>query len=141
MVGAAAVLAPVFVEVALTFGLLFWVGAMRFDAVRSGAVRVRDIALREPNWPPHILRVANAYQSQLELPVLFYLLSVLVLFTGRSTLTLLVLAWLFAVSRLLHALVHVTTNNVPRRFILFLSGGVILLLMWVLYVFDLFLGP
>jgi hypothetical protein len=140
MMGAAAVLAPVFVEVALTFGLLFWVGALRVEAVRSGAVRSRDIALREPNWPPRILQVANAYQSQLELPVLFYLLSMLVLFTGRATVTLLVLSWLFVISRLLHSLVHVTTNNVPRRFFMFLIGATILLLMWLIYVVDLFLG-
>ena len=140
MMGAAAVLAPVFVEVALTFGLLFWVGALRVEAVRSGAVRSRDIALREPNWPPRILQVANAYHSQLELPVLFYLLSMLVLFTGRSTITLLVLSWLFVISRLLHSLVHVTTNNVPRRFFMFLIGATILLLMWLIYVVDLFLG-
>ena len=140
MMGAAAVLAPVFVEVALTFGLLFWVGALRVEAVRSGAVRSRDIALREPNWPPRILQVANAYHSQLELPVLFYLLSMLVLFTGRATVTLLVLSWLFVISRLLHSLVHVTTNNVPRRFFMFLIGATILLLMWLIYVVDLFLG-
>ena len=140
MMGAAAVLAPVFVEVALTFGLLFWVGALRVEAVRSGAVRSRDIALREPNWPPRILQVANAYQSQLELPLLFYLLSMLVLFTGRATVTLLVLSWLFVISRLLHSLVHVTTNNVPRRFFMFLIGATILLLMWLIYVVDLFLG-
>jgi hypothetical protein len=140
MMGAAAVLAPVFIEVALTFGLLFWVGAMRVEAVRSGAVRSRDIALREPNWPPRILQVANAYQSQLELPVLFYLLSMLVLFTGRSTVTLLVLSWLFVISRLLHSLVHVTTNNVARRFFMFLIGATVLLLMWLIYVVDLFLG-
>src|SRR5581483_8575080 len=100
--GATTVLLPVFVEVALTLGLLFWVGSMRVAAVRSGLVKTRDIALREPNWPPHILPVANAYQSQLELPGLFYLVSVLALFTGRASLLLVVLAWLFVVSRLLH---------------------------------------
>jgi hypothetical protein len=141
MLGAAAVLAPVFVEVGLTFGLLLWLGAIRYNAVRSGLVRMRDVALREPNWPPQITQVMNAYKSQLELPLLFYLLSILVVFTARSTFTLLTLSWLFVISRFLHALVHVTTNNMPRRFILFLSGALILLLMWLLYVFDMFLGP
>ncbi|HZP18934.1 MAG TPA: MAPEG family protein [Bauldia sp.] len=138
--GATTVLLPVFVEVALTLGLLFWVGSMRVAAVRSGLVKTRDIALREPNWPPHILRVANAYQSQLELPVLFYLVSVLALFTGRASLLLVVLAWLFVVSRLLHALIHVTTNNVPRRFFVFLAGAILVSLMWLVFAADLVFG-
>jgi hypothetical protein len=138
--GATAVLLPVFVEVALTLGLLFWVGSMRVAAVRSGAVRTRDIALREPNWPPEVLRVANAYQSQLELPLLFYLVSILALFTGRSSVLLVVLAWLFVVSRLLHTLIHVTTNNVPRRFFVFLTGSILLSLMWLVFAADILLG-
>jgi hypothetical protein len=140
MVGAAVVLAPVFVEVALTLGLLFWVGYLRVRLVRDGSVQIRDIALREPNWPPHVLQIANAYQSQVELPLLFYLLAVLALFTGRATVALVVLAWVFVVTRLLHALVHVTTNNVPRRFFLFLSGALILLIMWLLFAFDILFG-
>ena len=136
MVGALDVLAPVFVQVALTFGLLVWSGLHRFEAVRSGLVRSRDVALREPNWPPRIAQTANAYQNQLELPLLFYLLATLALFTGRATLTLVVLSWIFVATRLLHALVHVTTNNMARRFFLFLAGSLVLLAMWVLFVLD-----
>jgi hypothetical protein len=133
--------APLFVQVALTFGLLFWSGTVRVGLVRSGAVRIRDIALREPNWPKHAAQIANAYQSQLELPVLFYLATVIAFFAARMSVTLVVLSWLFVASRLLHALVHVTTNNVGRRFFLFTTGAVILLAMWVLLVVDVVFGP
>ena len=47
-----AVLLPLFVEVALTFALGFWMASLRVRAVRGGEVHPRDIALREPNWPP-----------------------------------------------------------------------------------------
>jgi hypothetical protein len=40
-----AILAPLFVLVALTFALLVWMGAVRFAAVRRREVRVSDIAL------------------------------------------------------------------------------------------------
>jgi hypothetical protein len=46
-----AALLPLFVEVALTFVLLFWMGGLNVAAVQSGAVRPQDVALREPNWP------------------------------------------------------------------------------------------
>ena len=49
--------------------------------------------------------------------MLFYLLVVLAFFTARPTIALVVLAWLFVATRLLHALIHVTTNDVRRRFL------------------------
>ncbi|MCB1500965.1 MAG: MAPEG family protein [Bauldia sp.] len=136
----ATVFAPVFVQVALTLALLFWGGLLRVGLVRSGAVKARDVALREPNWPAHVTRVINAYQNQLELPVLFYLAVVAAFFSAHMTVSLVVLSWLFVASRLLHALVHVTTNEMARRFFLFLAGALILTLFWLLFLLDVMAG-
>lgn len=138
--GAMQVLGPVFAQVALTFGLLIWMGQLRVSAVRSGAVRSADIALSQPNWPPQITQVNNAFQSQLELPTLFYLVSVLSLFTARASLALVVLAWFFVATRLFHALIHTTTNNVARRFFLYLAGTLALIAMWIIFGLDLYFG-
>ncbi|HET7718055.1 MAG TPA: MAPEG family protein [Bauldia sp.] len=132
--------APIFVQVALTFALLFWTGSSRIAAIQSGVVKMRDVALRQPNWPERTTQISNAYQSQLELPVLFYVLVVLAFFSAHMTATLVVLSWLFVASRLLHALVHVTTNEMRRRFYLFVTGAAILLLMWVLFLLDVMFG-
>jgi hypothetical protein len=141
MIGAPAYLAPLFVQVALTVVLLLWAGVRRVNAVVDGTVRARDVALRQPNWPTDIAQIANAYQSQLELPILFYLVVILSLFTGRSSITLLVLAWAFVATRLFHALIHVTTNHMGRRFYAFFAGSMVLLAMWILFTLDLFIGP
>ena len=140
MIGAPAVLAPLFAQVALTFVLLFWSGILRFTTVTSGAVHGRDVALRQLNWPPHVAKVTNAFQNQLELPVLFYLVIVLAFFTAQATLSLVVLAWLFVATRVLHAVVHVTTNNLGRRFFAFFAGTLVLTAMWVIFILDTMLG-
>ncbi len=127
----AALLAPVFVQVALTLGLLLWMGSLRIRALRASELHIRDVALGEPNWPKHIKQVQNAYQNQFELPVLFYAVVALLLITGHVTPTLVVLAWLFAASRLVHALIHTTSNNVPRRFWAYTLGLTVLIVMWV----------
>ena len=107
-----AVLLPLFVQVVLTFVLLFWAGRLRVGAVRRGEVHPRDIALREQNWGPRETKVANAYHNQLELPVLFYVLTILAWITRQADLLFVVLAWVFVVLRVLHAAVHVTSNQI-----------------------------
>lgn len=128
-----AVLLPLLVEVALTFVLLFWMGGLRVAAVRGGEVKPRDIALREPNWPPRLLQVQNAFHNQLELPVLFYVLTVVVWMTRFADLLFVVLAWVFVLLRIAHAYVHVTDNNVPRRGVIFIAGAFVLVAMWVIF--------
>jgi hypothetical protein len=128
-----AVLLPLFVQVALTFVLLFWTGNVRVRAVRSGEAKVRDIALRQPNWPTKPTQIANAYENQFETPVLFYVLTILAWMTRQADLLFVVMAWVFVVMRLFHAYVHVTTNHVSRRFAFFAAGAVVLALMWVIY--------
>jgi len=138
--GATQVLAPVFVQVALTLALFLWMGRLRFADVRSGAVRPADVALGQPNWSARTMQVTNAFRSQFELPVLFYLVAVLSLFTARAGSTLVVLAWIFVGTRFLHTLIHVTTNNLRRRGILFAAGGLVLIAMWLDYFIELYFG-
>lgn len=128
-----AVLLPLLVEVALTLVLLVWMGRLRVAAVRSGEVHPRDIALREPNWPPRLLQVQYAYHNQLELPVLFYVLTIVVWMTRFADLLFVVLAWVFVALRIAHAGVHVTDNNVRRRGLIFIAGAVVLIVMWVIF--------
>ena len=79
-----AVLLPLLVQVALTFGLGFWMASRRVRAIRSGAVHPRDIALREPNWPKPLMQLQNALANQLELPVLAVRLDPLALDAERD---------------------------------------------------------
>jgi hypothetical protein len=134
------VLLPLFVEVLLTFGLFFWMAYYRVTLIRSRAVHPRDIALREPNWPPHVLKVANAAHNQLELPLLFYVLTILSIITRHADLIFVVLAWVFVLSRLAHAYVHTTSNDIRKRGPLFGIGLLVLLIMWVIFIVRILSG-
>jgi hypothetical protein len=128
------VLLPLFVEVLLTFGLYFWMAWLRTSLLRSRTVHPRDIALREPNWPPHALKIANAAHNQLETPMLFYVLTILAIVTHHADVVFVVLAWLFVISRLAHAYVHTTSNIIAQRGPLFGIGLMVLLIMWVIFI-------
>jgi len=129
-----AILMPMFAQLALTFVLLFWMGFLRTRALRSGAVKPEQIALREPHWPLRVLQIGNAFHNQLELPVLFYVVTLLALMTETLDVILYVLSWMFVLSRFVHAYIHVTSNRLDRRGGVFGVGAIALLLMWVIVV-------
>jgi hypothetical protein len=134
------VLLPLFVQVVLTFVLLFWMGYRRTRALTSGAVRPRDIALREPNWPPEATQIANAFHNQLEVPVLFYVLTILAWNTRHADLVFVVMAWIFVLLRVGHAFIHTTDNYLRRRGLVYMLGGIVLALMWAIFVIRILLG-
>jgi hypothetical protein len=127
------ILLPVFVQVALTFALLFWTGGVRRAALESGDVKLRDIALGQQAWPERATKVANAFGNQSQLPVLFYVLVVLALFTKLADLTFVLMSWLFVATRFAHVYIHVTSNYVPHRFYAFAAGAIVLLVMWAIF--------
>ena len=128
-----AVLLPVFVQVALTFALLYWNGYVRVGHTRRGEVKIRDIALRQANWPERATKIGNAFHNQLEIPILFYALVAFALLTRKADLVFVVLSWVFVLSRLVHAFIHTTSNRVSRRFFAYSVGTVTLLIMWVIF--------
>ena len=134
-----AILVPMFVQVALTFVLLFWMTILRLRVIRKGEVRPQQVALREPAWPPHVLQVGNAFHNQLELPVLFYVVTLLALVGDALDVVLYVLSWMFVLSRLVHTYIHVTSNRLDRRTAVFLVGAIALALMWVIVIARIFL--
>jgi len=135
-----AVLLPLFVEVVLTFVLLYWMAYQRTSALQAGEVRLGDIALRQPNWPVRATQVANAFHNQLELPILFYVLTILAWITRHADLLFVVLAWVFVLSRLVQAYIHVTDNDVRRRGLAFIVGAIVLTLMWAIFMIRILLG-
>jgi len=128
------ILLPLFVEVILTLVLLFWMAGLRTGDFSSGAVQPERIALREPNWPQRTTQVANAFANQFELPVLFYVLTILEYVTHLAGIVFVVLAWVFVIFRILHAYVHVTSNVVRLRGALFGVAALVLAIMWVIYI-------
>jgi hypothetical protein len=126
-------LLPVFVQVALTFGLMGWMAKERRQALLTGQVKPRDVALRQPNWPPRVTQIANCFHNQLELPMLFYALAAFVLITRTNDIIFVVLAWVFVAARIAHAYVHTGSNEVPKRFAAQSTAVITLAVMWLVF--------
>lgn len=136
----AAILAPVFVQVTLTFLLLFYMGRARYGAINRKEVLFDDAALGQTRWPPKAQQISNAFHNQLEIPVLFYVLVAFALITGLTGTVFVVLSWLFVLSRLAHAFIHVTSNNVRYRGPAYLVGVVALMAMWISFALSILIA-
>ena len=136
----ASILLPVFVQVALTFVLLMRLGSGRLRTLSAGNTKVRDIALGESNWPSDVTQVGNCFNNQFQLPMLFYVLVVLALVLHKADLLFVIMSWIFVISRIVHAGVHITSNNVNQRFAAYTVGMVVLLLMWAIFAVRILFG-
>jgi hypothetical protein len=131
-------LLPVFVQFALTVYVLTRTGLGRVRAVRSGQVKRSEIDSNKSAYPESVQNFANNYQNQFELPVLFYVVLAFALITSLVDAVLIVLAWAFVGSRLLHSFVQTGKNNIAFRFKVFVVGLVFLVGMWAWFGLRLF---
>ena len=133
------VLLPVFVLVGLTFGLLLWMAGARRQALVGGETRVRDVALGQPNWPTRATQIGNCFANQFELPLLFYILIALALPLRHADLFIVLMSWVFVVTRFVHAGIFVTSNDLGRRSMAWLAGVLVLFAMWIYFALKILL--
>ena len=133
------VLLPVFAMIGLTFALLIGMFGTRRTALVSRQTRIKDIALGQPNWPQRATQIANCYRNQFELPVLFDVLIAIALPIRHADLVIVILSWVFVVTRFIHAGLFVSSNDFGRRSTAWLAGALVLLIMWVYFALKILL--
>ncbi len=93
-------------------------------------MKVKDIALDNSRWPEDALKFQNNFNTQYQVPVLWYALLPLLLVTGKADWVAVALSWAFVASRIVHTLIHTGGNVVIRRFQVFVVGFTLVALMW-----------
>jgi hypothetical protein len=126
------ILYPVFVQVLLVFVIAVLMSRARR---RSTSSMTRDdlkaIAIGQYDWPEDARKRAANYTNQFEIPVLFYTVVAFALIVKSADLVMIVLAWIFVLSRIAHAAIHVGSNRVKYRAPVFALGFLVVMIMWV----------
>lgn len=124
---------PVFVQVLLTLAVacMMAVARARYISTLDRQRGNPELATGKTPWPPDAAKRAANYTNQFELPVLFYAVVAFALIAKGADLFMLVLAWLFVLTRIAHAAIHVGPNKVRWRSPVFAIGFLIVLIMWV----------
>jgi hypothetical protein len=132
-------LLPVFVLVGLTFALLLWMAGARQGALVGGQTKIRDIALGEQNWPARATQIGNCFANQFELPLLFYILIALALPLRHVDYVMVMLSWVFVVTRFAHAGIFVSSNDLKQRSLAWFAGVLVLFAMWLYFALSILL--
>ncbi len=134
-----AVFGPAFLLAAWTFAVLIGLAISRVRAGLQGRVRAEDFAMGEsPNVPVSVARFNRNYMNLLELPVLFYAITVISYLTGQTTNWVIGLAWAYVGLRIVHSLIHLSYNDVVQRLLVFATSNVVLSTIWLLVGLALF---
>jgi hypothetical protein len=135
------ILLPVFVQIALTAGLGFWLVRARIGTFKRGEAKMAAVAASTEAWPQPVKNIGAAYDNQFQLPVLLYVLVILALITRKADFLFVIMEWIFIILRISQAYVHTTSNALIWRFRFFVTGAVLLTLMWVIFAVHILAAP
>lgn len=120
---------PMLAQITLTAIIFFILASRKASAMKAGEADRQKAALDNKAWNESVVKASNNIDNQFQTPVLFYALCFVIYELQAVTIFTLSLAWAYAVSRYVHAYIHIGSNYVPNRLRLFLFGFVMLLLM------------
>jgi hypothetical protein len=105
---------------------------VRVAALNRGELTNKYFELLKGAEPSEaVQKTGNHFRNLTEMPPLFYIICLAVMFLGRTDVYFIVLAWSYVALRVGHSLIHLTVNKVAPRFFLFAASNILLLIMWV----------
>lgn len=126
------ILIPMLVLVLWTLVMLGWMAMARLPTMsrmkmdpQEGA-RTVELGAK---LPPAVQWKADNYNHLMEQPTIFYVVCTVLAISGNGEGLNLILAWAYVVSRIVHSVIHSTSNQVPIRFAVFAFGSLALLIM------------
>ena len=132
------ILWPMITLVLLTAVIWVLMYIRRLTEVRRKRINPQDLAtVGQAAIQLENVTAAENFRNLLEVPVLFYVLCLTLLLTGSVTNSLVTMAWIYVILRVVHSLVHVTTNHVITRWLVYVISTICLFIMWLLFAVQL----
>ena len=123
---------PVLAHMLLVVILYIILGKVKNKEAAAGNVDPERRGLYDDAWPASVQKVNNCIKNQFEVPVLFYVLAGISFAINAVDLFIHGIAWLFVLSRYVHAYIHTGSNVVPVRRKVF-TLGLLMILVLVIY--------
>lgn len=136
------ILMPLFGQVFLT--LVVWVVMYkaRLDEIKEKRIHPQKLANASDTQILLVdsIRSANNFNNLFQVPILFYILSIVIYITQTGDNILLGVLTAFVISRYIHSYIQVTKNIVMNRFAVYAVGSAIMWAGWIILGSRLFLN-
>ncbi len=128
---------PMFLMMLLTFVVGICAVKTRFSHVKNGNVSIKHFQLmRDQDIPEAITKTTRNFNNQFEIPVLFYVVCTLYISLGIESYFAIGCAWLFVCLRIVHSYINLTYNNIIHRMLVFWSGFICIMVLWILLLLN-----
>ncbi|MBO9500007.1 MAG: MAPEG family protein [Novosphingobium sp.] len=134
---------PTFALVAWIYVVWFWMYVERFRHMRRQPPTTADFAsgAAAMDYFEPVEMPANNLRNLFEMPVLYFAIVPLLMFTYHASHIQVALAWSFVALRVVHSLVQIVAKRVPLRFLVYLLSSAVLLAMWIGFAVDMLAAP
>lgn len=134
MVSMNTILWPMIALVALTAIVWLLMYIRRLSEVHRKKINPQDLATSyQADARLEDVTAAENFRNLLETPILFYVLCLALYVTEAVSSTLVFMAWVYVALRLLHSVIHVTSNHVVTRWMAYVASTLNLFVMWVIF--------
>ncbi len=121
---------PMLAHILLVFIVYGVLAAKRTEAVKTAGANIRDYKTRN-NEPEVSQNAANNLLSQFEAPVVFHVLCLSLYVTAGADWFMVIVAWLYVLTRYVHSYIHITMNKLRLRTLAFWPALLLLVIMWL----------
>lgn len=124
---------PMAVYVLYLFVMFLSVFTVRFRAIKNGGGfgRYFKTYSDKSTVPDKFLVLERHVDNQFQVPMLFFVTCVLAITLQKETTGILLLAWVFVVSRFVHSYIHLGKNKLLKRAAVYGFGWISLVCIWV----------
>ncbi|WP_409433991.1 MAPEG family protein [Litorimonas sp. RW-G-Af-16] len=119
---------PMLIQMGMSLMILLWLAYSRVSRISKQGIA----EIRKTGFPVHVNNASDNFKNQFEVPVIFYVLSLLIIVTGAQTSVIITAAWVFVIGRIIHAFIQLTKNVIfPWRFGVFVITVLALIIMLI----------
>jgi hypothetical protein len=123
-------ISPVVALAAWSMVMLIWLYATRIPAMSKAKIKPGEATKAQMESLPSA-NPANNYNHLMEQPTVFYAICFALQLLDQANDINIGLAWLYVVIRVVHSLVQATVNVIVVRFLIFMLGSIVLLMLVV----------
>jgi len=117
--------------VVLTFTVLIMLFKNRVQSVLKGEISPFYYKRYQGEGDPDkSLKLSQHVANIFEAPTLFYVVCLAAMIISEQSMLFLSLAWIYVSMHAAHAYIHIGSNKLKRRIVIYFTGWLVLLLMW-----------